>query len=81
MKFKYDEKIYDDDSIYELMIDCGADDDFPEYFNNRQSAWEVVEAAREDRLEEIIGDEYSHYTEDFIHGNYADYYDVECIEE
>lgn len=80
MKFRYDDKIYDDDSIFELMVDCGADDDFPEYFSDRQSAWAVVKATRENRLEEMIADEYSHYAEDFIHGDYADY-DVECIEE
>lgn len=80
MKFRYDEKIYDDDSIYELMVDCGADDDFPEYFSDRQSAWAVVTATRENRLEEMIADEYSHYVEDFIHGDYTDY-DAECIEE
>lgn len=80
MKFVYEGQTYDDDLISQLMIDCGADEDFPEYFSSRQSGWQVVKAARDNYLDEIIAYEYSRYVEDFIHGDYADY-DVECIEE
>lgn len=80
MKFMYEGQIYDDDLMCELLVDCGADEDFPEYFSDRWSAWAVVKAVRENRLEEMIADEYSQYTKDFIHGDYANY-DVECIEE
>lgn len=81
MKFMYEGQVYDDDLICELLVDCGADEDFPEYFNERHTPWELVKRRREDlSIDPIIEDDYEKFAIDFIHGGYADY-DVECIED
>ena len=80
MKFMYGEEIYDDDSIGELMEDCGADRDFPDYFNEQHTPWSIVKRWKKDSIDTIVEKDYENFIEKFIQEKY-EFYEVEKIED